>query len=79
MKPETKQSMLTFSDAVAIALGCTDYSGGYRYEPDLHEAYKAGVQTVINALENAQENGLSCHQSRALHGIGSQMRDCSGN
>jgi hypothetical protein len=63
---------LTFDDAVRIARGCTDYGGGYRGEPELFDAYQAGISTVITALTAAGKEGLSDSQVRALHSMGAQ-------
>lgn len=64
------QMSLTFEDALRIARGCTDYSGGYRCDPELFEAYQAGVKTVIRALEAAKNLGLADSQIAALHRMG---------
>ena len=61
---------LTFNDALLIAKGCTDYSGGYRSNPEQFEAYQHGIQTVITALTAAGNKGLSDTQINALHKIG---------
>ena len=60
---------LEFTDAIAIAKGCTDYSGGYRYDPELYEAYQAGILTVVTALQSAAKNGMDS-QTSVLHAIG---------
>jgi uncharacterized small protein (DUF1192 family) len=67
-----QSAALTFDDAVRIARGCTDYGGGYRGEPELFEAYQAGISTVITALTAAGKEGLSDSQVRALHSMGAQ-------
>lgn len=61
---------LNFSDAVAIATGCTDYGGGYRYDAKIFEIYQAGIKTVIGALVGAQARGLEDTQIAVLHRIG---------
>lgn len=61
---------LDFSDALQIARGCSDYSGGYRGDPALFEAYQAGIATVVAALTAAAERGLQDRQVQVLHGIG---------
>lgn len=63
---------LSFSDALRIARGCTDYGGGYRYDPPKYEAYQHGIQTVINALTAAGERGLSDTQVAALYAMGAE-------
>lgn len=65
--------MLTFEDALRVARGCTDYSGGYRYDKELYEAYQDGIGTVIGALEKLKQNGLSDSQTRVLHRIGGEQ------
>ena len=60
---------LTFEDALRIALGCTDYGGGYR-QPEDTEIYQHGIQTVINALTAASNKGLEDTQVAALHVMG---------
>ncbi|MFM7115645.1 MAG: hypothetical protein ACKO0N_03340, partial [Planctomycetota bacterium] len=60
--------MLTFDDALSIAKGCFDYSGGHRDEA--MDVFHHGIQTVINALEGAKQSGLSDLQSNVLHRIG---------
>lgn len=63
---------LTFADALRIAKGCTDYGGGYIGNKEHYEIYQHGIQTVINALTRAWENGLADRQVRALHLMGSE-------
>lgn len=65
-------SELTFSDALAIAIGCEDYGGGYRSNPEHFEIYRHGIQTVINSLRAAQRNGLAERQVAVLHAIGTE-------
>lgn len=60
---------LSFNDAVRIARGCTDYGGGHRSD-GMMDAYQHGIQTVINALEAAERNGLEDSQIAVLHHIG---------
>ena len=50
---------LTFDDAINMAHGCFDYSGGHD-----------GIQTVINVLEAAKKSGLEDTQVRAVHAVG---------
>jgi hypothetical protein len=59
---------LTFTNALNIARGCQDYSGGYT--SDNYEIYQHGIQTVINALQSAAMLGLHDPQIRTLHEIG---------
>lgn len=66
-KPEAP---LAFSDALQIARGCSDYSGGYRADPALFEAYQAGIATVVAALTAAADRGLQDRQVQVLHCIG---------
>ena len=63
--------VLSHDDALKIAKGCFDYSGGYRADKGELEIFHHGIQTVINALEGARKTGLSDLQSRVLHRIGS--------
>lgn len=62
---------LSFDDAIRIARGCFDYSGGYRSNDGELAIYHHGIQTVINALNGAKSSGLSDLQSKVLHTIGS--------
>jgi len=62
---------MTFEDAVKIARGCHDYSGGY-HDPKEWEIYHHGIQTVINALESVEKKGITM-QSSVLHSIGSTV------
>lgn len=63
---------LSFGDAVAIARGCFDYGGGYRSDDDKMKIYHHGIQTVVNALEHAERDGLKDMQVAVLHSIGSE-------
>lgn len=60
--------MLDFRDALYIALGCKDYCGGYH--DSNQEVYQHGIQTVINALQSAYQNGIKDTQVFALHQMG---------
>ena len=62
---------LGFEDAVWIARGCHDYNGGH-HEDDLREAFHGGIQTVVNALESVQKNGLDS-QSGILWALGKAL------
>lgn len=62
--------VLTFADAIKIAKGCFDYSGGHRDEA--RETFHHGIQTVVNALEAANVKGLADTQVNMLHKIGSK-------
>lgn len=62
--------VLGFDDAVRIARGCFDYSGGHRGSE--LETYHHGIQTVLNALEAAAKAGLNDTQVTALWRMGSQ-------
>ena len=57
--------MLRYDDAINIAKGCFDYSGGHRNKE--LEIYHHGIQTVINALEGAKKSNLGDLQSKVLH------------
>lgn len=61
-------SALSFADAVRMARGCFDYSGGHRGQ-DL-ETYRHGIQTVLNVLEAAQKRGLEDTQVCAIYRVG---------
>lgn len=65
---------LTFEDALKIAQGCLDYSGGYRGDARMFEAYRDGIHTVIAALQKADRNGLADSQTRTLHAIGCEAQ-----
>lgn len=60
---------LKFDDAIAIAKGCFNYSGGYTDSVSL-DIFDHGIGTVINALEGAKKSGMSDFQSATLHRIG---------
>jgi len=60
---------LTFEDALRIARGCTDYSGGHRSDPEHYKIYQEGIWTVIRTLESAKEKGLDDPQIKALHSL----------
>lgn len=62
-------SQLTFEDALRIARGCKDYGGGYR-DGEHYEAFKHGIQTVINALDHAEFSGIKDPQIATLYAIG---------
>lgn len=57
-----------------VAHGCFDYGGGYRSDDEKLAIFHHGIQTVINALEAAQKNGLGDTQIAALHAVGRQAR-----
>ena len=63
-------NQLSFSDALHIARGCTDYGGGYRGNDDLFRAFQDGILTVAAALDAASKRGLEDSQVSALHWIG---------
>lgn len=63
---------LTFDDALKIAKGCLDYSGGHGSNREHFEIYHHGIQTVINCLIAAKESGLEDTQTAVLHAIGSE-------
>ncbi len=65
---------LTFEDALRIARGCTDYGGGHRGNAEHYEIYQHGIQTVINALTAASNNGLEDTQVAALHVMGANVK-----
>lgn len=69
---ETPCSPLTFDDAVKMARGSFDYSGGHR-DRDL-EIYHHGIQTVLNVLEAAQKRGFDDMQVRVVHSIGANVK-----
>jgi hypothetical protein len=62
--------LLGFGDALRIARGCLDYGGGHRSDEGHLEIYHHGIQTVINALEAAEKNGLADTQCAALWRMG---------
>lgn len=65
---------LTFDDAVKIAIGCTDYGGGYRGNAEHYAIYQHGIETVISALTCAADKGISNYQVRMLHAIGESSK-----
>ena len=58
----------TFLDAIRLANGCHDYSGGYMCEAA--EVYHAGITTVVNALRKAAI-GPWDSQTNAVFAMGS--------
>lgn len=64
--------LLGFGDALRIARGCLDYGGGHRSDEGHLEIYHHGIQTVINALEAAEKNGLADTQCAALWRMGQE-------
>ena len=62
---------LSFDDALRIACGCHDYSGGHHTDGH-HDAYHHGIQTVINVLEAAKKAGLNDTQVAAVWCIGGE-------
>lgn len=54
------------NEALAIAVGCEDYGGGYRYEPRLLDAFHHGMQTVARCIEARMENVNDTQTSVAL-------------
>lgn len=60
---------LTFDDALSIAIGCHDYSGGHHSE-EHYEAFHHGIQTVINCLNAAKEHGFNDTQVTTVWRIG---------
>lgn len=60
---------MTTERMLSIARGCRDYGGGYRGTAH-YDAYQAGIETVIAALEHAMESPLDT-QIVALEQIGS--------
>lgn len=71
-EPTPKPATLTYEDALRIAKGCFDYSGGHGSDRNRLDIFHHGIQTVINALEGAQKSGLSDLQSQVLHHLGKQ-------
>ena len=61
---------LNYDDAIKIARGCFDYSGGHR--DGERKIFHHGIQTVCQALEGTKKNGLSDLQSAFLHSLGSK-------
>lgn len=61
----------TFADAVAIARGCHQYSGGH-FDDVSARAYTHGIDTVLAALEGAESQGLTCRQVSMLREIGTR-------
>ena len=63
--------LLGFGDALRIARGCHDYSGGHHTDGH-YDAYHHGIQTVINVLEAAEKAGLNDTQVAAVWCIGGE-------
>ena len=66
---------LGLSDAIRIARGCLDYGGGHRSAEGHLEIYHHGIQTVINALEAAEREGLKGTQCAALWRTGREKQN----
>lgn len=64
-------ALLGFGDALRIARGCHDYSGGHHTDGH-YDAYHHGIQTVINVLEAAEKAGLNDTQVAAVWCIGGE-------
>lgn len=62
----------TFDDAVRLANGCLDYSGGH--SGDCYDAFQHGIETVVSVLES-WANGERSHQLRVVHGIGDAEKE----
>ena len=58
----------TFRDAIQLAQGCHDYSGGYGSTP-WAEAFHAGIATVASVLTKAS-SGPWDHQTQAVFAAG---------
>ena len=69
--------LLGFGDALRIARGCHDYSGGHHTDGD-YDAYHHGIQTVINVLEAAEKAGLNDTQVAAVWCIGGEKPNEKG-
>ena len=61
-------------DVLAVIKGCWDYGGGYRGEPGM-EAYRHGMQTVLNAMNGALKSEPSDHQSNAVLAMGRKANE----
>lgn len=68
--PAVAETPLTWDLVLSIARGCIDYGGGYRSDDEKLAIFHHGIQTVVNALENASRNGLKDTQVAALYVIG---------
>lgn len=70
-------ALLGFGDALLIARGCHDYSGGHHTDGH-YDAYHHGIQTVINVLEAAEKAGLNDTQVAAVWCIGGEKPNAAG-
>lgn len=66
---------MKYNDAIKIAKGCFDYSGGFTgIDRDI---FHQGISTVVNALEGAKKTNMGDLQSKTLHAIGERScRKC---
>ena len=62
----------TLQEAVDIAVGCQDYGGGYRGNPELLAAYHHGMQTVATVLRDRMQQ--DSYQAEVVHQIGRDER-----
>lgn len=58
---------MTPEQLLRVARGCRDYKGGY--DGEIYEAFQAGIETVIQAIESAMKNPQD-PQTRALESMG---------
>jgi hypothetical protein len=68
--PSSPPQPLTFLDALRLARGCHDYSGGYGGTP-CAEAFHAGIGTVIEVLTQAA-SGQWDYQLQAVYDEGAR-------
>jgi hypothetical protein len=68
--PPSPPQPLTFLDALRLAKGCHDYSGGYGGTP-CAEAFHAGIGTVVNVLSDAA-SGKWDYQLQAVYDEGAE-------
>jgi hypothetical protein len=68
-----KRQAETWDFVITAAHGCFDYGGGYRGDPEKFKTYHHGIQTVINLLTHARQNGLDDPQVAAVYCYGKQV------
>lgn len=71
--PAVAGTPLTWDLVLSIARGCADYGGGYRSDDAKLAIFHHGIQTVVNALQSASQNGLHDTQVAALYRIGKEI------
>ena len=62
-------------DVLAVIKGCWDYGGGYRGNAEHLEIYRHGMQTVLNAMNQALKSDPSDAQSNVVLALGRKANE----